>query len=382
MDFTKLEKYQDELTDGAVPGSDICVSVGGRTVFRRQSGYADLAAGKKMHGDELYLAWSGSKLITSSLGMRLAEEGLLDLDAPVAEYLPEYADLTVINNIDGREAVTRAKNTLYVYELFNMTAGFDYNFASPEIAEVRKATDGRCPTREIVRAFAKMPLAHEPGEHFEYSKAHDVLAGLIEVVAGEKMRDYAKRVLFDPLGMNDTSFGAPTAEQQARMAEQYLWREDLGKAALMKKVCNYNLGCEYDSGGAGIVTSCGDYMKFAETIACGGTTADGYRFLKPETIGLWKTGRPLGETAQREFDEKWCVGHTYAYGVRRITDHRAYGASDGYTDFGWGGAAGMRVHICTEGKIAVVYMMHLHNMPDAKTFERNLRNIAFACVNE
>ena len=381
MNFEKLARYQDELTAGPVPGNDVFVTVDGEEVFRRQSGYSDLESGTKMNGDELYLAWSGSKLITTSLGMRLVEKGLLDLKAPVAEYLPEYADLTVKKTIDGRETVTKAKNTLYVYQLFNMTAGFDYNFASAEIAEVRKATDGHCPTREVLKAFAKMPLIHEPGEHFEYSKCHDVLAGLIEVVAGERMRDHAKRVLFDPLGMDDTSFGLPTAEQQARMAGQYLWRNDLGKAVPMKKVCNYMLGDEFDSGGAGIVSTCADFMKFASTVACGGTTPYGYRFLKPETIDEWR--RDTLMLAQfADFRRDWGLGYSYGLGVRTMIDHREYGASDGCDDFGWGGAAGMRVHICTENKVAAVYMMHMHEMPSKREFERTLRNTIFACVNE
>ena len=75
MNFEALARYQDELTAGPVPGNDIFITVAGREVFRRQSGYADLEGGKKMLGDELYFAWSGTKLVTSSLGMRLVEEG-------------------------------------------------------------------------------------------------------------------------------------------------------------------------------------------------------------------------------------------------------------------------------------------------------------------
>lgn len=376
MDFLKLERYQDELTAGAVPGNDLFVTVGGQTVYRRQSGYSDLEKQKQMRGDELYFAWSGSKLITTSLGLRLVEEGKLDLTAPVYDYLPEYADLTVKKIIDGREEIVKAEKTMHVFELFNMTAGFDYDFVSDEIAEVRKATDGHCPTREIVKAFAKMPLAFEPGEHFEYSKAHDVLAGLIEVVAGERMRDYAKRVIFDPLGMRDTTFGAPTAEQQERMAGQYLWREDLSRAVPMKKVCNFNLGDGYDSGGAGVVSSCEDFMKFAAAIACGGTASNGYRLLKPETIEEWRRDT-LTPTQFADFRRDWGLGYSYGLGVRTMIDHPEYGSSDRYDDFGWGGAAGMRVHICPEAKIAAVYMMHLHEMPSKRGFERSLRNNIF-----
>ena len=382
MDFTELIRFEDEMTASTVPGMDISVAVDGREVFRRQSGYSDIESGTKMRGDELFFLWSGTKLITSSLGMRLVEEGRLDLDAPVYEYLPEYRSLTVRTVTDGREEIHTAENTMLVSQLFSMTAGFDYNFASPEIADVRRRTDGHCPTREIAKAIAKMPLSFEPGTHFEYSKCHDVLAAVIEVAAGKKMRDYARETLFDPLGMNDTFYGQPNDSQQARMATQYLWRGDLGKAVPTKKVCNMILGDEYDSGGAGVVTSCDDYMKFASTLACGGTAKNGYCYLLPTTIEKWANGTPLNDTQQAEFEGKWGMGHTYGYGVRRIVDHRAFDADDRYNDFGWGGAAGMRVHISPDAHVSAILLTHILELPDARLFEKRFRNTVFRCLTE
>lgn len=381
MRFDELIKFQDRLTGGAVPGCDLAVSVDGKTVFRRQSGVRDLDSGEKMSGDELYFVWSGSKVITTCLGMRLYEEGLLDLRAPVADYLPEYGELYIEKTDGDRTELVRCKKKLYVYQLFNMTGGFDYNFAHPAVTDVRKRTDGVCPTREIVRAIAKMPLRFEPGERFEYSKCHDILAAVIETAANERMRDYAKRIIFDPLGMSETEYGAPNEERQARMASQYLYRADLGKAVPMKKVCNYILGAGFDSGGAGVVSSCGDYLKFAETIACDGVSQDGYRLLSPETIALWRRNT-LTEAQREDFRRDWGDGYSYGLGVATMLDHAEYGASDGLSDFGWGGAAGMRVHICPEARAAVVFMTHLHEIPNRLKFKKELRNTAFAAITQ
>lgn len=381
MKFDELIKFQDRLTGGAVPGCDLAVSVGGETVFRRQSGVRDLDSGEKMSGGELFFMWSGSKVITTCLGMRLYEDGLLDLRAPVSDYLPEYGELYIKKADGGREELVRAEKTLYVYQLFNMTGGFDYSFAHPAVTEVRRRTDGVCPTREVVRALAKIPLKYEPGERFEYGKCHDILAAVIETAAHERMRDYAKRIIFDPLGMNDTEYGAPNEERQARMAGQYLYRADLESAVPMKKVCNFNLGPGFDSGGAGVVSSCVDYLKFAQTIACGGTSRDGYRLLSPETIDLWR--RNTLTRAQREdFRRAWGDGYGYGLGVGTMLDHAEYGASDGLCDLMWGGAAGMRVNICPEARAAVVFMTHLHEMPNRLEIEKELRNTAFAAIAE
>lgn len=379
MNFDKLARLQDDLVKDGLPGNDVAVSVAGETVFRRQAGCSDIESGWKTRGDELYFIWSGSKVITTCLGMRLAEEGLLELDAPVSDYLPEYADLFVKKTIDGREEIVRARNVLYVRQLFNMTGGFDYNFAHPSIAEVKKRTNGVCPTREIVRAISQIPLMFEPGERFEYSKCHDILGAIIEIAAGERLRDFARRLIFEPLGMRDTDYGAPSEAIQERMATQYLYRPDLGKPVVMKKVCNYNLGTGFDSGGAGVVSSLDDYLKFAEALANGGESRDGYRLLAPETIALWRKDT-LTPTQREDYRRGWGDGYSYGLGVATMVDNAEYGASDGLSDFGWGGAAAMRVHICPEARAAVVFMTHLHDIPNRLKFKKELRNSAFGGI--
>ena len=142
MDFSRLRAFQDYLVNWRIPGNDCMVTKDHETVYRYQTGWADREAGRKMAGDELYFFWSASKIITTSLGMRLFESGLFTMNDPLSAYMPEFADMTVRTVKDGREEIVPAKQPIRVRHLFNMTAGFDYNFGTPWVEEVKKATGG------------------------------------------------------------------------------------------------------------------------------------------------------------------------------------------------------------------------------------------------
>ena len=364
MDLSRLKDYQESLTSGRhhFPGNDLMVKMGGKTVFRNVSGYSNVAEGRKMAGDELYLTWSMSKPITTSLGLRLHEDGLFLMNDPLYEYMPEFKDMYFKKYIDGKTEIEKSPSPILVRHLFNMTAGFDYDISSGPIEEAKSRTGGRCPTREIARAIASSPLAFEPGKTCCYGLSHDILGAFIEVVAGKKLRDYAREVLFDPLGMDDTSYNYPDASKTARMAVQYAMSEGTGAFVPTNNTCSHILGPDYDSGGAGIVSSCADYMKFAETIANGGTSADGYRYLSKASIDLWKTDT-LSPDMERYIPMS--PGYGYGYGVRTHTDKALSGSLSPIGEFGWGGAAGSYVMIDTDNRLAMVYMMHvLYNPKD------------------
>lgn len=358
MNFSILREYQDNLIKRGVPGNDCTVSVCGREAYRHYAGYSDIEEKKPMRGDELYMMWSASKTITTSLGMKLYEFGAFSMNDRLYDYLPEFRYMSVMR--DG--AVDDVKNPILIGHLFNMTAGFDYNLGTKYVAEVKKASAGRCPTRDIIRAVSKSPLQSEPGEHYRYSLCHDVLGALIEVVSGKKLRDYARDVLFEPLGMADTTYNMPQAEKTDRMARLYSYREDLGRVVTTNNTCGYMLGADYDSGGAGIVSTCSDLMKFASAITNGGTSADGYRYLSPETVAMWHTNT-LSMPQKAEFAVGSMTGYTYGYGVRVRED-----AGEGVVpagEFGWGGAAGSWLSMNQKDNIAAVYTQHMLSDDDA-----------------
>lgn len=379
MDFTRMREFQDKLVRWRIPGNDCSIFVHGEEVYRYATGFADVEKARPMCGDELYYFWSASKVITTSLALRLHEAGLFTMNDPLYEYMPEFRNMRVRTTIDGREEIAEAKNPIRVGQLFNMTAGFDYNFNTPAINALRKETENKCTAREVSRAIAQSPLCFEPGTRWQYSLCHDVLGGFIEAITGKRLRDYAREVLFEPLGMCDTCYNLPSPDKMARMAVQYDYRDDLGKYLPTKNVCGHILGENYDSGGAGVVSGCSDYMKFASCIAGGGTAANGYRYLSRATINLWRTNTLTDEQISRDFAWNQLAGYGYGYGVRTMLHPERAGALSPVGEFGWGGAAGVWVIIDPDNDIALVYTQHMLNNQEPYISPR-LRNILYGCV--
>lgn len=379
MELTRIREFQDRLVAWRIPGNDCSIFVGGNEVYRYATGWADVENGRRMCGDELYYFWSASKVITTSLALRLHEAGLFTMNDPLYEYIPEFREMYIRTTVDGREELAPAKSPIRVGQLFNMTAGFDYNFNTPAVNALRKETDCRCTTLEVVRAMAKSPLCFEPGTRWQYSLCHDVLGSFIEAVTGKRLRDYAREVLFEPLGMEDTCYNLPSAEKLGRMAVQYDYRDDLGKYLRTKNVCGHILGENYDSGGAGIVSGCADYMKFASCIAGGGTAKNGYRYLSRATIDLWRRNTLTDEQLSRDFTWEQLAGYGYGYGVRTMLHPERGGALSPVGEFGWGGAAGVWVIIDPDNDVALVYTQHMLNNQEAYISPR-LRNILYSCL--
>ncbi|MBE6617266.1 MAG: beta-lactamase family protein [Ruminococcaceae bacterium] len=378
MNFDRLRAFQDKLVADRIPGNDCMICKNHEEIYRYNTGFANMETRREMQGDELYFFWSATKVITTSLALRLHEEGKFLMTDPLEEYMPEFGNMTIRKMIDGKEEIVPAEKKIRVDQLFNMTAGFDYNFSTDHIAAVRDKTGGRCPTREIMGAIAKSPLQFEPGELWSYSLCHDVLGGLVEVIAGKRLRDYAREVLFDPLGMDDTCYNFPAEDKLERMAVQYYWREDLGKCLPTNNVCQHILGPDYDSGGAGVISTCEDYMKFADTIANYGKAANGYRYLSPASINLWRTNT-LSCEQSKALVWPHLMGYGYGYGVRTMMQPEKCGSLSPVGEFGWGGAAGVWVIIDPNNSMALVYTQHMLGNNEEYIAPR-LRNIAYACM--
>ena len=331
--FTELTKKLDSFIELGIPGYDCIVYHNGECVYHHQNGYSDKENKIKMNGSERYNIYSCSKPITCIAALQLYEKGLFKLEDKLSDYMPEFETMYVKTD-DG---VKKAQRSITIKDLFCMTAGFSYSLSSPMIELCKKETDGRCQTRELMKYLAKEPLLFEPGERWEYSLCHDVLAAFVEVVSGMRFGEYVKKNIFEPLGMNNSTFLLDDSELDA-ICPQYTGEN----AQLRAKTIDYKLGSEYESGGAGCISTVEDYIKFLEAMRIGDI------ILKKETIDLMSTNH-LTDSQRVSY---WLDDYGYGLGVRCPMD-------DTVTDFGWGGAAGSYLFIDRENGITAFYAQHV-----------------------
>ena len=332
MDFTKLDKFIDDMPKRGIPMCDLAVSYKGEIVYRHSSGYSDTALTKPTSKDDIYWIFSNTKVMTCIAAMRLVEEGKIALDDKLSKYIPEFEKMFVKNQ-DG--SISPAKNDITLLHLFTMSAGLDYNMNS---APVKAARDAGGSTLDVVRAMAKMPLGFEPGTHYRYSLCHDVLAAVVEVASGMKFSEYTKKYIFDPLGMVNTGF-RPSEEQKTRFAAMYIYHGGLNKAIPAECNNTYAFTADYDSGGAGLFSTVDDYIKLMTAIALGGTTKDGYHLLSRETVALMGKNF-LCDDARKDFSTTRSAGYGWGLCGRAHVDPVVSLSRSSVGEFGWDGAAG------------------------------------------
>jgi CubicO group peptidase (beta-lactamase class C family) len=385
MEFKRVSALMDQLVEAGTPGNDCAIFYKGEQVFRRTAGVADRETGAPMRPNQRYNIYSATKVLTVTCAMKLIEEGKMALNDPLYKYLPEYEHMTV----KTENGIVPARNQITIRNLFCMTAGLSYDLASPSLKACREETGGVCSTRDVVRYLAREPLLYEPGTGWVYSLAHDVLGAVIEVVSGMRFGEYMKKTIFDVCGMKDTAFRYKSDPlEDDRFCTQYVFTPENGFIPLVlqdgpidRYTLNvpYVLGSDYESGGAGLISTVNDYCKFAAAMCNYGTSYDGVKILSKNTLNLMRTNR-LDETARKDFLE-WTqnAGFGYGLGVRTAINRAegGYNCADG--TFGWAGAAGSYAHIDPESGIVIFYAQHMHNNKEPYVHPR-LRNIVYSCL--
>lgn len=351
--FEQLTAFLDHFLDMGVPGYDCLLYKDGQEIFHHQGGYQDLERKLPMTGTERYHIYSCSKPITCTAALQLYEQGLFRLEDHLSDYLPEFKTMYV----QGPDGLQPAKYPITIRDLFCMTAGFSYDFHSPSLELARQETGGRCPTRETIRYLAREPLLFEPGQQWKYSLCHDVLAALVEVLSGQRFGAYVKAHIFDPLGMHNSTFSLPLEELDT-IAPQYTFDPRTRRPVCCGKGQQLGkLGSEYESGGAGCVSTARDYIQFLEALRVGDM------ILKTETIDLMATNH-LTPAQLKTFSDP-----VYGYGL----GVRCSRGGDGLTDFGWGGAAGAFPFVDRAHGITLYYAQHLLAPPNRAQRKQVLR---------
>ena len=390
MNFSRLTEYLDGLENKyGVPGFDIRICRDHEEIYRHMGGHSDHAKTVPVGGNELYNIYSASKVITMTAAMQLIEKGILGLDDPVAEYLPEFRQMQVADHFDFGvyppviptmdDPHHPAKTPITIRMLMSMTAGLNYDVESAPIRELREATGGKATTRQMMGAIAKMPLLYEPGTRYLYSLGHDVIAGVIEVVSGMTFGEYLKKNIFDPLQLTDM-YLLPDAAQISRLNAQFINEPDSEKIVPTKLVNRYRLSDCYESGGAGISCSVKDYSTFIDALACGGVGWNGERVLTPEGIRQLSENQ-LSPEILPDFQSPWQKAYGYALGVRTLIHPELSPTPLG--EFGWDGAAGAYALIDPVNHISVFYVQEVLNMVRVYAeIHPAVRNLIYAGLKE
>src|SRR6266849_1784024 len=359
----KLERVGDyvrnEMATGNIPGAVILIQQHGHPVYFESFGARDVASKLPMTADSIFRLYSMSKPVTSVAAMMLVEDGKLGLDDPVSKYIPDFADVKVGVEKRGEPALALEplNRPITIEDLLRHTSGLTYGFYGDSAVRKLYANsdlfDGDFDNARFVERIAKLPLAEQPGTRWDYGHSTDVLGRVIEVISGQSLFGFEKQRLLDPLGMTETAFYVADEAQRPRVAEPM---PDDRFARPVAGIRDPILPRAWESGGAGMVGTIGDYARFAQMLLNGGTL-DGRRYLSPKTIaymGSNHIGPGSGVTPGPYYLPGPGFGFGLGFAVRTETGVSPAEGSVG--EMNWSGAGGTSFWVDPKENMFVVFM--------------------------
>lgn len=326
-------------------------------------GYMDLESKTPLRGDAIFRMYSNTKLVTSVALMMLHEEGLFDLDDPLAKFMPQFDGLSVLK-ADAQSAtdVEPAQQMILIRHILSHSAGFSYGFIEPDSVidqaylqgGLNVLADSSIDLEAFCDRVAALPLAYEPGTSWRYSVATDVCARLVEVLSGMPFDEFLQQRIFAPLNMPDTDFWVPP-EKVDRFITQYAPTDlfDPMKPGLVKAddpvAGQYNKKRALLSGGGGLVSTVSDYVKFLQMLV-GGGERQGVRLLKSSTLAQMRTNQ-LAPGVSVAFPMWAMPGTTFGLGFALKETLQEQDPANAQDEYHWGGMAGTHSWMAPEANI-------------------------------
>jgi len=385
--------FQSDVDKGVIPGAVVLVARDGKVAFFEAFGFQDREKRIPMKLDSIFRIASMTKPITSVALMMLVEEGKIQIDDPLALYLPEFKDLKV--GVEKRVPETgktqlsleHPRRDPTIQDLLRHTSGFTYDvFGDSLVKRAYQAANVRNSNQtlaEFTSNLAKLPLAYHPGTIWEYSVSTDVLGRVIEVVSGVPFEEFVSNRILKPLKMTSTGFFV-TESDAGRLAEPQL---DPTSGALPVLRLDVTRKPSFSSGGGGMVSTAADYVRFSQMLLNGGEL-DGARLLSPHTIALMTAdhlppGTPIGLGGQfgslkPDLDDGQGFGLGFA--VRVAPGHNPYPGSVG--EFYWVGATGTVFWVDPKESLVGILMIQLR-ATQTRHYRSLIRNLVYqALTNE
>lgn len=369
INYEKLTRIDalvnDYIQKGWETGMVTLVIKDNQLVQYKGYGYADFAAKKPMANNTIFRIMSQTKAITSVGIMILYEQGKLRLDEPIADFIPEFKNQTVLdkyNAADTTYTTVPAKRDITFHDLLTHSSGIDYADIGSDNMKAIYAKAGipsglgyfDADLLTEMKKLAKLPLAFQPGEKWQYGLNSDLLGCLIEIISGQSLEDFLRKNIFEPLGMNDTYFNVPK-EKADRMATVYT-EDSLNHIIPWSHSFRHidpdypTMNKHYFSGGAGLSSTAYDYAIFLQMLLNGGTY-NGHQILSKRTVEMMTSN---------QLDFHFNGTDDFGLGFEIVTDKGAANAPRSKGSFSWGGYYGTAYWADPKEKL-VCLIMTQHN---------------------
>ena len=329
------ESMQRYIDSNQLAGTVSVISRKGKVIHFESQGFKSKENREAMSNDTIFFIMSMTKPIVSTALMMLYEEGHFLLTDPITDWIPELKNKQVV--LENEFGISRepTRQPINFRHVLSHTAGLDPSrevLTDSEIALLSR-TDN---LEDTIIKRAPLPLAFHPGEEWQYGSSTDYVALLVERISGEPLKDYLRKNIFSPLGMEDTFYSVPE-EKRDRVASVYS-PSGPGQTIELSRGKEYSdrpfFGENYYGGTAGLFSTASDYWRFSQMLLNGGELS-GVRLLSPKTVSLMISNHSGdGDVYIRG------PGYTFGLGFGIVSD--AGKARDPLTPgtFSWGGAWG------------------------------------------
>lgn len=344
-----------------------------------QAGYANIASGEPMTADTVVRIASMTKPVTAAAIMMLVDEGVLSLADPVSEYIPAFANARVATatsvNAEYEIPTEPLARPITIEDLLTHTSGigyvFDYqtNLGALYIGNDIYQGGPEISMDERMETLAGLPLYFQPGGRWFYSFSNDVLGHVVATVSGQGLEDFKQARIFEPLGMDSTSY-FPDEALRERLSTLYT-HDDLGDLVPVEGSADQAAIAPFEAGGAGLFSTANDYFRFAQMLLNGGEL-DGVRILSEASVAAMTEPHVQAERLPPGMSG---VNMGFGYSLSVIYDGTGENAMRRVGDFGWGGYFDTNFVVSpSTGMVAIVMAQEL---PGASTGETTSARAVF-----
>lgn len=363
---------QGWVDSNTLPNAAVLVRHRDATVFSHQVGTLDLELDTPVREDSLFRIYSMTKPVTAVAALLLVERGELEMDAPISEVLPEFANLTVLSGA----ALVQA-NPMTLRHLLAHSSGLTYGYYGNTPVDVMYREAGLIDdwdylvptTHDLVVELGKLPLLFQPGERFHYGFSSDVLGEVVARVSGKSLDDFMRKELWTPLGIEDAYFDVPPEALSRFGTNQFPYKDGKFPIQDSPREDPEFRGVTFLSGGGGLVMTIKDYAVFAQFLL-DGLTPDGERLLSDAMRQAMFTNQIAFAPTGLEYG--------LGIGIRHRPDPRDVTKTT--TVYFWGGAGGTSFWIDPTYELVVVFFAQLIGVPNEPGAK--LANVVYGALAE